>query len=815
MSQYNSRLRFWAYAGLFTFSGISGLIYQVVWARKLQISFGVTAFAIATVLATYFVGLALGSWMGGRISDRISRPLLVYGVIEIAVGVSVLALTPWLAQLDILLRPFQDLLEGNFWLLQASRFTITLLVLIVPTTLLGMTVPLMSRGLIADLSNIGSRVSILYAMNTLGAATGVVFAGFVLIERFGLLTTVIIASAISVLVGLLAIAIQRPVPDSSSSSPPVAAADYADKRISITILGVVMVTGAVGLSLEVVWTRVLIQNLGTTAYVFSAVLFLFLMGIGLGSIFVNRHIDRWKNLVVKLAICIAGLALITISGPYLLNRILPIIVTSMLDMIGIDQSEHFFLTWFAWSASLLLPTTILLGATFPIAARIMADSANTIGWRVGQLYSINTVGGVIGVLVTGFLLIPLAGIHLTLVLLSLCLVGLVAALAVASSKERKDVCVFTSIPVLLSITLSMIIPPDIIHSRMISATPGRVLEYKEDYYGSVVLAEERARDGDLFKRLYVNGVSYSSTGRDAMRYMRLQGHLPIALHPGSPEDILVICFGVGLTAGSASTYPDTRLTLVELSSAVLSLGDAFKDINEDVLHADTTHIVVDDGRNYLLRNSNKYFDVVTLEPPPPSHAGMANLYSREFYELVNNQLRENGVAAQWIPLHTQSHEDTKMLLATFTSVFPRASVWWTEAGETLIVGIKGDEPIDNGRFGRAFDYKKGRHSLAEVGISDEIQLAANLLLDSGGLAAYLGNSPVMTDDKPVIEYRPPGINYHYKETLREMLKYRPSALTVASFLGIEKSKIRELDYQMHVVKETYMRTRLYEQEPNY
>ena len=672
-------LRFWLFATLFIFSGISGLVYQVVWARKLQISFGVTAFAVSAVLAAYFLGLALGSIIGGRYSDHVRSPLLVYGIVEIVVGITAILITPYIDRLDIFVIPLQAFVGENFWFLQGSRFFITLAVLLVPTTLLGMTMPLMSRGLISSLSNIGSRLAILYGLNTFGAAAGVLLAGFYVIETYGLRVTAVSAATLSILVGVLAIFVQGTFVDIAQTAKRQQNRAIVRARsgsgVSSLVLVVMAISGAVGLSLEVVWTRVLIQNLGTTAYVFSAVLFLFLLGIGLGSYIVNHSIDHWKNLTAKLAFCEAALGFVTIIGSSLL-KYMPAIIEPAFHLMGISPSEHYVLSWFVWSAGLLLPATILLGATFPLAARVLADNEHVIGGRVGQLYAANTLGGVFGVTITGFLLIPHAGIDATVITLAIVSATLAIMLGLAARESRASVVRYSTVPLLLLVAALVWFPPDLVQSRMTANVRGTVLQYKEDYYGTILLTEE-SNLRDTFKRLSVNGISYSGTGKEAMRYMRLQGHLPMAVHQGKPGDILVICFGVGLTAGSISTYPDTKLTIVELSEAILSLSDWFLDANEDVIHSGSTKIVVDDGRNYMLRNENKRFDVITLEPPPPSHAGMANLYSQDFYRLVYDRLRDGGVSAQWIPLHTQSQQDTKMLLASFISVFPQSSLWWT------------------------------------------------------------------------------------------------------------------------------------------
>jgi hypothetical protein len=249
---------------------------------------------------------------------------------------------------------------------------------------------------------------------------------------------------------------------------------------------------------------------------------------------------------------------------------------------------------------------------------------------------------------------------------------------------------------------------------------------------------------------------------------------------------------VGLTAGAITTHPNTELTVVELSRAIVGLSYLFADVNEKVhLNPDVT-LVADDGRNYILRNPDERFDVITLEPPPPVLAGMANLYSLDFYELAKRHLGDNGVVVQWIPLHTQSNEDTRMLLATFLKAFPNSSLWWTESGETLILGRMNDSPLPQGHFRALMSNAKVARSLGEININSPAQLAAHFLLDGDGLRALVGDAGVMTDELPVIEYRVPIFNDGYGSLLDEIVRLRPESEQIAKKLGLPVSDSGQL-----------------------
>jgi len=528
------------------------------------------------------------------------------------------------------------------------------------------------------------------------------------------------------------------------------------------------------------WTRILIQRVSATGYVFATVLAMFLIGIAGGSYVVKLRINKWTNIVTKLAICEVSIGLLTLLGLPILDRLMPSVTLYLFRFLGAPTDRLWFVAWMVWGAGLLLPMTCLLGATFPLAARLISTESRIIGDRVGRLYAVNTMGGVVGVFVVGFILMPQVGVYATIVTIAWTQAVLGILLVVGASRQEKRALIAIGVPITLMVAATIPLSGDQVRSRVTQVIKGdarmrteTVLVYEEDYYGSVVVSRD-VGDQNL-RRLWVNGVTYSSTAPYAMRYMRLQGHIPMMMFPGKPKEALVICFGVGLTAGSLATYPDANVTVVELSKEILDLADMYRDVNENVGHSGRVRRIVDDGRNFLVRHPGELFDVVTLEPPPPSQAGMADLYSKEFYELVRDHLTPDGMAAQWIPLHTQKDSDTRMLLATFQEVFPNATLWWTATGETMVLGPKSDKAISPGHIGRYFDLPDVRRSLAEIGIHNSAEFRQALFLDSAGLREYTRDAPVMSDDRPVIEYRfPPNPTHNIDLTLTTMFSLTPN-----------------------------------------
>lgn len=796
--------RFLSFALLFVLSGMGGLMYQVVWARKLQLTFGVSIFAIASVLAAYFLGMALGAWMAGRGSRTIRRPLFAYGLVEVGIGLSALLVTPYVGRLDEMLHVFGPLADENFWLMQGARFVLTLGLLIVPTTLLGATVPLMNHGLIRHAHQLGGRVATLYASNTLGAVLGVLLSGFFLIERIGLNQTLQLAAILSIGVGLIALYRGR-----AQDAEPSLETFKASKATSVQtreVLLVMGVSGALGLSLEVLWTRILIQGISSTAYVFAVVLALFLIGITLGSVLIRVYSHRIYNVRYALALSQALAAIFTLAGVPLLIWIMPRVLGHLFALAGSDPVQHYFIAWSIWSSGALLPATIALGASFPLAARLIAQETGTVGKGIGQLYAVNTYGGVLGSLLTGFLLLPLLGIYWTLTVLAI----LYAALALLlMRREMRGVVVrYTLVPLTAAFFVWITLPKDLVYNRMHANVKGPILAQFEDYYGSVVVNEEVGET--RYKRLSVNGVSYSGTAPYAMHYMRLQGHLPALLTPAEHRRALVICLGVGLTAGAISIHPDTKLTVVELSKAIVDLSPFFSDVNENVHLRPDIRLVNDDGRNYLLRHPEIRYDIVTLEPPPPSHAGMAHLYSTDFYRLVRSRMSPDGVAVQWIPLHTQSNESSRMLIASFVAVFPNASLWWTESGETLLLGYASPTAtVRSGQLEVRMAVQNVARSLSEIGINSPVQIASHFLLDSEGLKRYVAGVSPMTDDLPRIEYQAPDINTAYRTLLDEVIALRPRPKSIVTRLGLDEGTIPALEQAQKELQARWMAHQLF------
>jgi spermidine synthase len=390
---------------------------------------------------------------------------------------------------------------------------------------------------------------------------------------------------------------------------------------------------------------------------------------------------------------------------------------------------------------LLVPTT-LLGAAFPAAARLIAG-ADRPGRDVGTILALNTAGGIVGTLVTGFVLVPWLGLVRSLGLLAIAgaLLGAVAVLKGGGGRIGATV--------LAAVALGLT-PRDKLAIVLAEKRGGTLVFYAEDTGGTVAVLEQGAARGS-FRRLYIQGVSNSGDVLTSSRYMRLQALLPLLIHGGEPRSALVVGFGTGITAGALLAHPalETRV-VAELLPSVVRAATFFSG-NLGAATDPRLEIRIGDGRHELLRRSQRY-DLITLEPPPPSAAGVANLYSRDFYELCRARLQPNGLMAQWWPLPAQNDEDSRSLVRSFLDVFPHATAWSTELHEVLLVGSASPIALDGARIAGRYSQPGVRSVLAEVGIESPEALLATWVTDRAGLERFAGNPPPVTDDRPLIEH---------------------------------------------------------------
>jgi len=745
---------------LLVLSGTAGLIYQVAWVRLLGLTFGVTIFAISTVLAAFMGGLAIGSVVGGQRADRVRRPLLAYGIVELAIALTAV-LTPtvfaWLqgvyASVAQVVDPAQAPLVAG-----GVRAVLAFAVLLVPTGLMGATLPFAVRAARGQ-SNLTRgdawAIGLLYALNTTGAIIGCLLAGFVLIGRFGLVETIGIAAACNALAGIGAIAI-GPRTRSAPTRVKTKAAGGKESVLARAAFWVLAASGGIALAYEVVWARILAVLFDTSIYGFVLMLATVLFGIAVGGA-VGGALVGWRTsprlagltlgwLEVGIGVA-AVLALVAFGGAYQL-------LLELRD-VGPGFGFSFFARLLRTDTRLMgalcvmtvLPAALLMGATFPVGARLWAAGSDRLGQRLGGVYAANVGGAIVGSLAAGFILVPVLGAHASLMLLAAASV-LVGA-AMLSVVGRAGLGVGVAVVGLAAIAWGATRPP--LHESVFRErfSDMQLIAYWEGLENTVSVANES--DGVL--RLFTNSRSQTNDTPDLVRYHRVMGHLAALLSPRPAPRTLVVGIGGGATPGAIAQHSGAQIDLVELSEAVVDAAPHFAVVSQNVLAQPSVHLTIDDGRNWLLRNRQPY-DVITADVVPPFDAGATNLYSVEYFRLASNALADDGIMVQWAsPGSAFEHE---LIVRSFLQVFPHASLWLS--GD-LLVGSKTPQVLSRAELDRRLADPSARSALAAVGLNHAQDVLAQYRGDTEALRAYVGDGPLLTDNRPLLEYflsLPPG-----------------------------------------------------------
>lgn len=708
-----------ALAFFFFCSGVSALVYQVLWLRTLGWVFGVTIHAASAVWAMFMAGLAIGSFGAGRLADRVRNPLRWFGCTEFLIGVTALA-TPtvlgWLQRAYVALFP---LLPQSLAALTAARLVIAFLVLAVPTTLMGATLPLVVKASTFRASGLGRQIAVLYGSNALGAIVGTVAAGLYFIPARGIHGTFLFAAALNMLIGAAAIALsalpagrlREPAPSPSTTGAGEAASAAPASPVAVTtrqrlvVLAVFSLSGLVSLALEVVWFRVMTLFLRPTVYGFAVMLATILAGISIGSYVVTPILSgrtakvQWIGVLAVLELSL-GIAIVLSFGPLvylpkLSATITPLVAAVMPGYLGYPITG---------ALVAIFPASLLMGMAFPIGLRLWTEGARATAERIGVFYALNTAGAIVGSLLAGFALLPWLGSRASLVLLATMSVASgLALLAVSGLSRASRLAAGATAAFVFAAAVSW--SPDPFVQFVAQRYPGqRIVWQEEGVEATVVVHENRANELSLT----VNGNHEASTGA-AMTYIhRRIGHLPMAIHPDAAS-ALVIGLGGGATAGAVSIHDGVQVDVVELAGAVVRGAQHFDAINYGVLSRPNVRLRVDDGRNYMMLTPRRY-DVITADVIIPIFAGSGNLYSSEYFQLMRRVLNPGGIVLQWV---AGTEAEYKTITRTFLSVFPETTAW---VDGSLLVGSLEPLRLRRSDFERKLKVSGRAQGLDDLGI---------------------------------------------------------------------------------------------------
>jgi spermidine synthase len=720
---------------LFFFSGACALAYQVLWMRQLSYVFGVTAYAASTVLAAFMAGLALGSWLAGPGLKRITRPLAAFGAVELLIGASALATPAALGLASSLYRVLYGLAPDAFLLQTAARFVCAFVVLLAPTILMGLTLPLLSASSLVHGPRSSARISALYSVNTAGAVAGALSTGYVLIGAVGMQRTLLVASAINTLVGLSAMTADRWLSASSALRPRPDDAPHPDDETSVPRAAwiVMAASGFCALALEVVWFRLMTQAVDATTYAFTSMLAVVLVGIALGGAVAARVLRRERDWHAWLAAVQLGTGLLVLVG-------IALIAWEHVPAVdGMRPRQRVML-------AALLPC-LMMGFSFPLLLRLGVPSSRGgerdgggRGRLVGRLYGVNVFGAILGSLAGGFMLLPFLGTRLSVIVLAAALLGS-GVLLCATHARRRLLAAPAAAALALFATLAANTPDPFTAATRLRAD----LRAAEIFRDEGVQAAVSVLATQFQRTLMVSGLHQANDSAAMVRLHRSIGVLPVVLHP-APRSALVIGLGGGATAGAVSQHAGTSVQIVELSDSVRQAAAFFSHVTYDVLNRPNVHLRVDDGRNFLLLSGER-FDVITADIIQPVHAGAGTLYSREYFALVRQALNPGGLVLQWIGEREKSHY--LLIMRTFLETFPHATLW---LGGQLMVGSLEPLTLDEAGFAAKQRDPRTRAVLEAVGLDSFAALRSWYTAGPKEMAAFVGPGPVLTDDLPLVEY---------------------------------------------------------------
>jgi spermidine synthase len=687
-----------ALAAIFFLSGAAALLFETLWFRLSGLVVGNSAWASAIVLAAFMAGLAIGNVLATRFPGR---PLRVYAALEIATGVAGLLLVLVLPHLPSLLAPlFRPLLDSP--MLNAARLLIAFAMMVVPATMMGATLPTIVSALARHDTNFGRVLGLLYGCNTIGAVVGTLAGELVLIRVLGLRGTAVVAALCSIAAGLAAGRAEARLTYGTDVG-------RASARPGPRPLRLLLAAGAAGfalLALEVLWFRLVILFVVSTTLTFAVMLAMILVGIGLGALFASAVMSRYPD-----ADRYAGFVAAAIAAALVLSY------------GGFAPSRNVVVD----SARLMLPVSVLSGVLFTLLGRAVGRVTGEETRATATVTFANTVGAALGPLVAGFALIPTIGVERTFFA-----VGVLYALVAVLLDKRAVVAVLALV----------FFPFGLMHEELLPAATrqyrdSKAVAVREGRTETAVVLRKDYAGEPYVHRLFTNGFSMSATTFPSQRYMSAFVYLPLAMRPDA-RNALLISYGVGVTAKRLAEVPQLMsIDVVDISRDILDLGAIVWPGGENPLADPRMRVHVEDGRFFLLTTPQR-FDLITGEPPPPKAAGVVNLYTREYFQLVRGRLTDNGVASYWLPVYQMTDAENKAIIRAFCDAFDDCSLWSGAGLEWILIG--GTSPLRRAPL---------PPSAARLGFETTEHLAATFIADAATLRRITADTPPLTDDFPL------------------------------------------------------------------
>jgi spermidine synthase len=728
-------------------SGSSALLFQTLWLRLSGLVFGNSVWAAALILSSFMAGLALGSAMAASWTSQQWHPLRVYAGLEVAVAIFGCLLVFVLPLLGEWMRPVFQALWNHQEFLNVLRFSMSFLILLIPTTAMGLTLPVVLEDPLLKHQEFGRTIGTLYGFNTLGAVAGALLGETYLIRTCGLLGTGLTAGCLSCAAAGTAWLFSGAKPMTVRRTPKRFLLSLADGPPWI-LLFVSMEAGAILLGLEVIWFRFMRLYVASTSTAFCVMLAVVLAGIGLGSVASNlipRRLTTRKLLPIPLLVAAIATLLSYLFFP------VPVFQgkTNAFHIESWRQIERL-------SLALMFPVAFLSGILFPLiltcVQREMGSRMNSAGLTI----LFNTIGAAVGPLLACFVLLPWLGFQTSLILSA---VGYAGLAVLASEKPMRSIRRLLGIAFAALAAMLILIIATFPYKRNETHFANARRPYEADGSHLVKKIEGTADTVQLLRRdlygepyyyrLVTNAYSMSATLPRSQRYMRLFAYLPLVLRPEA-ENALLLCYGVGVTADAFTRNTRLKhLDVVDTSTEVFDLASSYSGPGySNPLRDPRVTTFVQDGR-FFLQACPQSYDIITGEPPPLKVAGTVNLYSQQFFSLMNDRLKDGGIATFWLPIYQLTTDETKAILRAFQNVFPNASLWATCDLDWIMMGIKGSLPKPNDESARPlWNDASIRSDLSRIGIEAPGQMSALFLIDGGEIDRITQGIEPLTDSYP-------------------------------------------------------------------
>lgn len=795
---------------IFFLSGASALVYEIVWARYLSLVFGGSHLAVTTVLTVFMTGLALGSYFIGNRVDNRKHLLRLFGFLELGIGFCALIFAGLMKVYPPVYVKLAQIAPESIIYLTSIRITFAVIALIVPTTLMGGTLPVLTAFTARLMKGAGIRLSFLYGCNTIGAVSGAAATGFVMLRNFSMGKTLLFAMVINTTVGLTALFLQnRTTATPLEPLPTLIAAEVPSNSENLLpfklILWGVGVSGFCAMAYEVLWGRILSIAIGASTYGFTLLLMAFLTGIGAGSTAYGLFCRFQSKIRYKgptspyRSVAFFGVVQLIIGATALLAtaqfRHLPGYVAFLHECFlgyfaGSDQFQIVQLANFALAFSIMFVPAFFMGIAFPLAGTIHCRYQNLVGRAVGEILSYNTIGAILGAAVSGYLLIYLFGIQRSLQIIILINLGY-GLIVLASIVEGRKLPLLAALVSLAALALPIFVP----NVWMLWETKLYAVyqSNKPEEYGTDAELQEVVANMDV--RFYAegtqsivssvqsadtlffitNGRVEASNAHHDMQCQYVLGHLPMLMHP-DPRKVFVLGTGSGMTLGAVSVHPGVeKITLAEIEPNVLGVARTFGIDNHYILNKPDPRlkIVFNDGRNHLLTTKDR-FDVITADPVHPWFSGAGYLYSNEYFRLAAQRLNPGGIICQWLPLYELTGADLRSVVRTIRENFAYTMIWVTHY-DAEIIASNSPIIIDEQVLEKRISTSEIRGDLRQIKMGSAENFLSFFVMGTEGSKKYSKGGKLNTDDNLYLEFSAPrsiGQEHLRAGNLADLLGYR-------------------------------------------